>query len=910
MKLCLVILLLSLATLATCPSLGSVPVPGLKVPAGFTVTEFAGPELANDIYCMTITLTGELLVSGRGYIKQLVDDSGDGRADRAILLADHPKNGAMGLLVEGAHLYVTGDGGLRRMPWRPGAFTETSELLVKLKTGGEHDAHAVSRGPDRALYLLCGNTSGADAKLSLLESSPIKKPIAGYVLRLTPDLKAGEIICDGFRNAYGFDWSSDGELFTYDSDNERCLGLPWYEGTRFYLIERGGHYGWRSPQLGEFWRLPPYYPDVVPPLADLGRGSPTGVVCYRHQQFPPEHRGAFFLLDWTFGVVHLARMRGEKAETSIFLRAEAGHGFAPTAAAVHPATGDLYLSTGGRGTRGAVYRVRHERGFLNLPPGARSLSPVASKQSKTLRGEPSSENRQASVLFKDFLAETRPDRQVNALRWLVKALGELGGKSSKQAFREGYAFVPKRPDELASLRLPLLAEARARFPSGNAILDRELSRLFALLNDDHPEALIKLLDRITTTSHPALDMHHLFVLACCPGPRTVATRQRIVQALLQLEAKYEERKLPREKHWALRLEEAFRALIDHDPLLPHAMLKHPLFGQPGHLVFTQDARVPVKEAATLLWQRVQADAEYPWSPQLVQLLTALPADTVLPLLRSKWGQSGLREAILPALAKRVWPEDRARFVEGLGFSKSETVRAALDALQQLPPATGVAKQDEVVALVLALRRWHQNDKKLTGLLNARLKQLTGHDANAGPHEWTAWAKGEYPATIPLLEGPDGVDRAKWDARLQGIDWKQGDATRGLAVFQQHCAACHQGTSAVGPDLAGVGKRFSHDDLLTTILQPNRDVPARYRSSVFVTHTGQVHVGLVIYDAVDGVIVQTGTSTTLRMAGAEIASRRETDRSLMPAGLLDALTDRQIADLLLYLKSDVNEPRTK
>src|SRR5262249_3462057 len=43
-------------------------------------------------------------------------------------------------------------------------------------------------------------------------------------------------------------------------------------------------------------------------------------------------------------------------------------GFAPTAAAVHPATGDLYLSIGGRGTRGAVYRVRHIAGAKKLDP--------------------------------------------------------------------------------------------------------------------------------------------------------------------------------------------------------------------------------------------------------------------------------------------------------------------------------------------------------------------------------------------------------------------------------------------------------------------------------------------------------------------------------------------------------------
>ena len=119
-------------------------------------------------------------------------------------------------------------------------------------------------------------------------TSPIREPVAGCLLRFTPDLKQSEIVADGFRNAYDFDFNPDGELFTYDSDNERCVALPWYEPTRFYHVIPGGRHGWLSPQRGTFWRMPPYFADVVAPLATLERGSPTGCVCYRHVQFPAE----------------------------------------------------------------------------------------------------------------------------------------------------------------------------------------------------------------------------------------------------------------------------------------------------------------------------------------------------------------------------------------------------------------------------------------------------------------------------------------------------------------------------------------------------------------------------------------------------------------------------------------------
>src|SRR5205823_2805865 len=87
---------------------------GLRVPAGFEVTEYADSALANDIYTMTVDPQGRIVVAGRGYIRVLVDKDGDGKADGFLPFADTPKDGAMGLFWEGKHLYCTGDGGLRR----------------------------------------------------------------------------------------------------------------------------------------------------------------------------------------------------------------------------------------------------------------------------------------------------------------------------------------------------------------------------------------------------------------------------------------------------------------------------------------------------------------------------------------------------------------------------------------------------------------------------------------------------------------------------------------------------------------------------------------------------------------------------------------------------------------------------
>src|SRR5207249_9822151 len=100
-----------------------------------------------------------------------------------------PKDGAMGLFWEGDTLYVTGDGGLRRFKTKDGDHAAgPSELIRKLKTGSEHMAHAIARGPDGWLYVLCGDGAGIDKSFAELPTSPVKEPIGGCVIRFTPDL--------------------------------------------------------------------------------------------------------------------------------------------------------------------------------------------------------------------------------------------------------------------------------------------------------------------------------------------------------------------------------------------------------------------------------------------------------------------------------------------------------------------------------------------------------------------------------------------------------------------------------------------------------------------------------------------------------------------------------------------------
>ena len=93
---------------------------GLKVPAGFEVTEYADSALANDIVTMTINPRGQVVVAGPGYIRVLMEDGTTGKATKAIDVQPAPKEGPQGLLWEGDTLFFMADGGLSSAYITPG----------------------------------------------------------------------------------------------------------------------------------------------------------------------------------------------------------------------------------------------------------------------------------------------------------------------------------------------------------------------------------------------------------------------------------------------------------------------------------------------------------------------------------------------------------------------------------------------------------------------------------------------------------------------------------------------------------------------------------------------------------------------------------------------------------------------
>ena len=333
---------------------------GVRVPEGFNISLFADDEMAHNIYSLTLDSRGRVVVSGPGYIRILIDADSDGKAESVKQFVDGPRSGAQGMFFDGRNLICSGGDGLQiyRDDDRDDKADGKPEVFLRMLAGGEHHVHSIQKGPDGWFYVIAGNYTGITENYISLPTSPVKKPYAGVLMRIRSDLSAGEIVCDGMRNAYDFAITQQGDFFTFDSDGERDVSLPWYRPTRVFHLLSMSNSGWVSRS----WKRPNYFIDMPPVVASFGRASPTFVVPYRHDQFPQKYRNALFVADWTYGRVMALPLKPDGSVWSAgpidFMTAVGDFGFAPTSAAVGP-DGSLYVSIGGRGTRGGVYKITY-----------------------------------------------------------------------------------------------------------------------------------------------------------------------------------------------------------------------------------------------------------------------------------------------------------------------------------------------------------------------------------------------------------------------------------------------------------------------------------------------------------------------------------------------------------------------
>ena len=145
---------------------------------------------------------------------------------------------------------------------------------------------------------------------------------------------------------------------------------------------------------------------------------------------------------------------------------------------------------------------------------------------------------------------------------------------------------------------------------------------------------------------------------------------------------------------------------------------------------------------------------------------------------------------------------------------------------------------------------------------------------------------------------------KYRAMLTTNAMSSANVIAGKKIFQNTCGSCHKmfgEGSVIGPDLTG-SNRADTEYILLNVLEPSAEIQDDYKMVVINTRDGRTYSG--------NVINENQRQLTLRVVGQEpviinkstIQSKEVTPVSLMPPGLFSNLTEKEIVDLMAYLKT--------
>jgi putative heme-binding domain-containing protein len=141
--------------------------------------------------------------------------------------------------------------------------------------------------------------------------------------------------------------------------------------------------------------------------------------------------------------------------------------------------------------------------------------------------------------------------------------------------------------------------------------------------------------------------------------------------------------------------------------------------------------------------------------------------------------------------------------------------------------------------------------------------------------------------------------------FQETSSEKADLSRGRALFDKHCAACHvpdAAGKATGPSLSNLTDR-SRAALSEAVLAPNRSVEPQYHGYILQMADGRVLTGIIADESGNALTLHLADGRRESIQRSEIEDLRSTGVSLMPEGMQHELNPAELFDLIEYVRSN-------
>ncbi len=887
--------------------------------------------------------------SGDSRILILEDTDRDGAADsRQVFLEGIPFPAAIAVGVDG--LWLGAPPNLLFVPDRDGDDrADTDDIEVRLTGWGIRDRHetlnSLHWGPDGWLYgcqgyatpSRVGKPAGAGRIYRHREPFPQQigyegeaTEINGGVWRYHPIKDRFEVVAHGFSNPWGLDYDAKGQFFI-----SACViphlwhvipgGIYHRQGGRHFSpyiysdIGTIADHRHRSAHGGARVYLSDAFPDKYKRrifmanihehavLTDILKPSGSGFVGVHGDDFLLANNaqwigfsveigpdGAVYILDW-----HDADICGKDV-----LNKDTGRVFriAPSKSLAVEWDGrysdvrtmsDLELANLQRSE--SAWHARRAR--LNLQHRA---------QQQTV--EPSAVDELRKV-FAD--ASMNPDYRLRAL-WTLHVIGEAKLELLNQALRDGDEYI-------RAWAIQLLCEdgapATATLEQFEQLAQRDASpvvRLYlasALQRLPH-EARWPIVEQLAQHAEDAEDHNIPKMIWFGLEPLVVDDSERATELAAKTQIPLLARNISRRLADADDLDTVVAAVGRHTQARRELLL-----GLRDGLEGRYDVAAPTKWAA--VYDELSRDEGEigALALQLAQQFgDTVAAKQLLMTLSDRQADLELRRQALQGLTGRQRPEVRPQLVSLLDDSslRLEAIRAtaAFDdvgltraVLARYSQLTTEEKLEAVHALASrpssgralteAIKKGHVPKRDVPAYVARLLRRVVG---NRFVDVW---------GPIDALSADKEAQFAKFRSLLTEVALDSADPSHGRVVFKRTCAACHKmyGEGGLtGPDITGAN-RTNLEYLLGNVLTPSAIIQDNYRMQIVLTEDGRVYSGIPAGENERQLRLWIANQEQpVVIAKSQIESREIAPVSMMPEGLLKNLADKEVLDLVAYLRT--------
>jgi putative heme-binding domain-containing protein len=151
--------------------------------------------------------------------------------------------------------------------------------------------------------------------------------------------------------------------------------------------------------------------------------------------------------------------------------------------------------------------------------------------------------------------------------------------------------------------------------------------------------------------------------------------------------------------------------------------------------------------------------------------------------------------------------------------------------------------------------------------------------------------------------------AEQEQLVQAALARTGDVERGRKLFfdvdRLQCSKCHRIGDLgerIGPELTGLGDRFSRIHIVESILEPSRTVTPGFQTIAVALRDGRVLAGIKVAETDNTLTLGDNQGQKHELAKAQIEEQTAQLQSTMPDGLVKQLTPDQFVDLVAFLAS--------